>query len=640
MHVFTEVFPLDERWQELLPDLTPAQIAAQVIREAVRGLRPRLLETIRRANATLPAEDTVIRFERDVRVQPWRVGDKPALSLGVTTRLVYGRDAAGYLQMARTPDALVGMRIALPEGGPAAVVQAALPERLTDEQRAKLLRQKLSPALLAFIEQASDDAPILRLKGPDRSVLRLPAIGLDLLLRPEDIARVGGDAVEGAQLLRPDPSTRAEWVRMLADLLKQTGIIGRAFASREHPERFAIPDDEARPYLRYGGGRTRPALPAAMPRDLGKFGPYRVHVRHQAAPIRVGVVNAAGEKLGDFIEALRRLLAKRTEFQVDVARERVIRVLTLANLDAAVKVIEKERPDLLLVFLPEPEAGAEDVSGYVRMLALSRGLPAHLIPRAAIDDPEAMPALMAAILARTGSVPAALADPIEGIDEVVGLSFVKRMEGKREYRVGVGRFYHPDGVFIRWAMREVDVNGDTPPYLLMRALFSQKHYAGRRLMLHIDGKLDDETRRALMLWGTAIGAMFGIVEVIGRGAPRLYGFDERGVTHPPGGAAFFIGEREAFVVLQDPPAPPPPPTFTPGKRPQIPYAGPTPQPLHIRADGIDIHTAVESVRRFALLDDTGGAAVPVTVLNTDALADYLADGGALTSTDGESPFWL
>lgn len=637
MPLFTEVFPIDPKLTQDAPaDESPRQTADRLLKVHLKLLRPRLKDAVHRHNTTLPAGETFIRFERDVRLQAWAVNGIPALSVGLTTRMVYGRDAAGYAQAASTPDALVGMRVALPDSGQPAEVLAVGEMLIT--QRDKLAKQKLSAPLIKFILTAPD-SPVLRLRYPG-GALKLPAAGLELVLRPEDIARVGADGIVGDQLLRPDPSTRADLVRALSDALKSAGIIGRAFSSREQASSFVIPTEDERPYLRYGGGRTRPALPSAFARDLSQCGPFKVRERHRNAPIRVGVINAAGEKLADFIEALRRLLSKRTEFQVNVARERSIRVLNLANLDAAVKVIEKERPDLLLVFLPEPEIGAEDVSGYVRTLALSKGLPAHVIPRAVIDEPEAMPALIAAILARTGSTPAALADPIEGFDEVVGLSFVRRNEGTQEYMVAVGRFYQADGVFVRWSMREADIQADAPPYLLMRALFSQKATSGRQILIHADGRLGDETRKALMLWGAAIGATFAIVEVIGRGAPRIYGFDERGVTHPPGGAAFVLDEHEAFVILHEPPPDPPPPTFEKGKRPVKPYGGATPQPLHILADGLPIRAAIESVRRFALLGDSGAANSPVTVLNTDSLTEYLADGGALTATDGESPFWL
>lgn len=637
MHLFTEVFPFDPKLTEDAPDQESAhQTADRILKTHLKLVRPRLKDAVRRHNVTLPAGDTFIRYERDVRLQPWAVNGQPALSIGITTRMVYGLDAAGYAIAASTPNALVGMRIALPDTGLPAEVLAV--GEFLSAQRDKLAKQKLAAPLIKFILTAQD-SPVLRVKSRG-ATFKLPAAGLELVLRPEDIARVGADPIEGEQRLRPDPPTRAELVRVLSDELKSAGLITRAFSSRENLGLFIIPTEDDQPYLRYNGGRTRPALSGAIPRDLAQCGPFNIQERHRKAPIRVGVVNAAGEKLADFIEALRRLLNKRTEFQVDVARERAIRVLNLANLDAAVKVIEKERPDLLLVFLPEPEIGAEDVSSYVRTLALSKGLPAHLIPRAVIDEPEAMPALVAAILARTGSTPAALADPIEGFDEVVGLSFVRRTEGQQEFMMAVGRFYHADGTFIRWAMREADVQGDAPPYLLMRALFSQKAYSGRRILIHADGRLSDETRKALTLWGAAIQAQFAIVEVIGRGAPRLYGFDERGVTHPPGGAALLLNEREAFVVLHEPPPPPPPPTFEKGKRPVKPYEGATPQPLHLMAEGLPIRAALESARRFSLLDDTGAATVPVTVLNTDSLADYLADGGALIATDGDSPFWL
>jgi hypothetical protein len=432
-------------------------------------------------------------------------------------------------------------------------------------------------------------------------------------------------------------------ISKLSEALKQHDLIDRAYASREHPALFHIPSDDERPYLRFGDKRTREARPEFLARDLMQCGPFRLQARFENRPLRAAVVNAFGEKLDDFLEALRRMLGKQMSFQIEIAKERTVRVLSLANLDSALKVVEKETPDIVLFFLPDEEANPTDnYAQYVKDLTLSKGLPAHIIRRNSIDDPEAMPELIAAILARTGNTPAALADPIEGFDLVVGLDLARRAADNRSYLVGAARIYGADGTFQRYAIREADITGDAPPYLLLRALFTQKAFGGKRIVLHVNGRLPQEIRAALHLWGQAIKARFAIVEIIRRGAPRLYALENGRVSAPPGGCSFIPEPTQALLILtsNDDEAPSETHTARPDRQRKI-YLGATPQPVQVMAEGISIQQALASVQRFALLDyrpNPGG--IPVTILNTDTLSAWLEQHGVLASPDGEAPFWL
>lgn len=625
-------------------DPTPdAKRAAEfILRTKIEQHRPALNAALRTYNTTLPAAETSVKVERDVRLTAWTVGDRPSLSLTVSARLLYGRDAAGALDVLGDVD---GLRVSLPDAHFSADIVAASSTMRAERER--LLRQKLPAPLLDLIRRAPDSSPVLRLKNQN-GTLRLPAVGLQVLLRPADLARVGVDPTRAEMAVRPDPPTRSAIIRALSDILKDAGIIGRAFSSREQPEYFLIPTDDDLPYLRFAENRTRPAIPGRLPVDFMATGAFALRDRFKTAPIRICVVNALNTKIEDWVEALQRQLARKLNFTIEMVRERQVRVVSEANLDAAVKVVEKESPDLILFFLPDGEE-TDALGDYVKNLSIGRGLPAYIVGASVLDDPDTMPGLIVQILARTGNAPAALADPIEGFDAVVGLDLVRRTLGEMQQLVAIARVYAANGTFVSYAVRAADVTGDQPPYLLMRGLFSQKRYAGRRVVLHVNGRLPDDVKKALALWGQAINAKFALVEIVRRGAPRLYAFDEGKVIAPPVGSAFLPDDKQAFLVLtsgDEDDAPQKEGTAAPDrnardKRSVSSYQGQTPQPVHILADGLPVKQALESVRRWALLDySPQPRGIPATIINTDALAYWLVKGGTFAQEDGDVPFWL
>jgi hypothetical protein len=576
-----------------------------------------------------------IRVEREYKATPWEAAGMPAVSLSVAARLIYTGDAQGFAVQKGDPEILIGLRAS--EKITSLTGEILKITGKVHERRQKMLDSVDKAALRRMIEQTPDDEWAVRLLCSEER-RELPASALQLMVRPSDFPLFGVDERLADPSLRPDPPTRSMMIKALADIAREAGLLGKAFNARETPALFAMPDFQ--PYLRYAKNRSRPYKPTSLPLDFIQCGAYHLRGAFKTEPIRVCVVNALPTKIEDFVEALQRQLTRSFDFKIDVIRERKVRVVSLENVESAVRVVEKEQPDIILAFIPDANQTqeGEDLPAFVKSLTLGRGMPAHVIFQSTLDDPEAMPGIIMAILARTGNTPFALADPLEFADFVVGLDFVR----EQTVTTAVARIYRASGEFVRYAVRRVELSGGTLPYVLMRDLFPQRDFAGKRVVIHHDGRLTDDAKQALMVWGQAIKAGFYPVEIIRRGAPRLYCFSENRVHAPPWGSYFRLNDREGFVILsledeggkaqtED----------IPRRRGDPPPHTPTPQPLHISATGITIEQAVRSLQLWTLLYyGVSSVRIPVTIYGAGELAYWMRKGGTISAPEGEVPFWL
>ncbi|MBC8098466.1 MAG: hypothetical protein H7Y11_03410, partial [Armatimonadetes bacterium] len=392
----------------------------------------------------------------------------------------------------------------------------------------------------------------------------------------------------------------------------------------------------------FAKNRSRPHNPAKLPLDFIQCGAYHLREAFAAQPIKVGVVNTLAFKIEDFVEALQRQLTRSFDFKIEVIRERKVRVLSLENVEAALRVMEKEQPDLILAFLPDAtptQPDTADLPAFVKSLSLGRGIPAHVLAQTTLDDPDAMPGIIMAILARTGNTPFALADPLEFADYVVGLDLVRQRSKTALSRVtAIARIYRADGAFVRYAVRNAELSSDAPPYVLLRDVFPQRDFAGKRVVLHHEGRMTDALRQAMTGWAQAIQATFYPVELIRKGAPRLYAFADNRVQAPPWGSTLQLNAHEGFAVL----------AFdddgSDGERDTRAKvaATPTPQPLHIVAGGITLAQALRSLQLWTLLyyGVADAPRLPVTLYGAGELAYWLRKGGQISTLEGEAPFWL
>jgi hypothetical protein len=671
----------------------PEQTADFVIRTRLKALDDAFTRALEKFNRESFKN---ARIEREYKTAPWNAGGLPAVSLSVAARLVAEQDAQGYAAQRGTADLLLGLRAS--DKFSSTTGEIIKITGRVGERREKLLKAATKDGLRRLLQHAADDEWAVRIETSSRRQ-EYPASALELLIRPVDFVRFGIDEQQANISLRPDPTTRSQMIKALSDIAKERGFLGRGFSAREHSALFNVPDFH--PYLRYGSGRTRPYASGKLAVDFVQCGAHHIRDVFASSSLRIAVVNTLSFKVEDFVEALRRQLTKTANFSIDMIRERKVRVVSLENIESAVRVLEKENPDMILAFVPDANRTqeGENLPAFVKSLTLGRGIPAQVIFESVLDDPDAMPAIVMEILAKTGNTPFALADPLEFADDVVGLALVTSDEEEDDAEAGqitaVARVYRANGQFVRYSMRTVELsrNANAPElFVLMRDLFPQKMFAGRRVVLHHEDLMPEAVRQALEMWGKAIRTTFMVVEVLRKGAPRLYCLSEGRIHAPPWGSSFHLNERECFTVLdledeEDAPVHPdfvpdlPAPEFdeyvpddetanptvnTRGTqtmaaatrtqtmraqavrtqtrkqvKPEAPRL-PTPQPLHVVAHGLTIEQAVRSLQLWTLLyyRGSGTQPLPVTLYGAGELTYWLRKGGKMQSPEGEFPFWL
>lgn len=600
-------------------DASPQATAEYVVRTTLKAQESALESALKPFNATLQTADAVVRVERNYALSGWASQGNPCVSITISTRLTYQQDLQAFVE--RLPDAsdVVGLRVTERGGGMVADVLKVT--GTVAERRAKMLSRARTDAQRTQIQRAAADGLAVRVKSGSRH-LELPARLFEPMIRPVDYGRFKLDADAAESVLRLEPAERSKIIRALADVCKSAGVLANAYNSRENAEHFYQPEFE--PYVRFANKRTRPFQPRRAAVEFTQYGAYHVRELYQHDAIEVCVVNAVATPIEDFVEALQRQLTRGIGFKIDVLRERKVRVVSLANIESAVRVVEKEAPDLIMAFLPDDAATSEgeDLTAYIKSLTLGRGIPTHVIFKSTLDDPESMPATIMAILAKTGSTPFALADSIEWADDVIGLDFIE--DSARGVLLGIARVYASDGQFSRYAVRQQPLTNESMRFVLLRDLLPQREFGGRRVLVHHEGALNSASKQALLLWGQAMNTRFMLVEMIRQGAPRLYGLREGKVCAAPVGSAFLLDDSQAFFVAAHE------------------SDNPTPPSVRVIATGVDVREAMRSIRLFRLLhhDATAAPPQPVTTFNAGELGYWLQKGGTFTENDGQVPFWL
>lgn len=618
----------DSGWQP-----APGVMAEFALRTSLRDLADPMQDA-------LDLQETRIRnatVEREHRLQAWVVGADPAISISIASRLIYDQNVQQYAgderDAAALEDKLAGLWVSDPASGQRGEITGVV--GMLKDHRARLL--ELPPHHLdpADIEQALDGEWLVSVRMGDDDHEYL-ASSLWLIVRLPHLPRFDVIPKQAVQTLQMTPKTRAMIVKSVSDIAKDANIIGAGYNARTYPERFFSADFEMN--LRFGQNRVRPYDPGALPNDFAALGVYHLREAFQTRPVRVAVINTLDMKLKDFVEAMQRQIKRSFDFSIEVIRERAVRVVSRKNLESAARVVEKEDPDIILTFFPDEAAGDDDESDadatgdYLKSLTLGRAIPAHLIRQSTLDDPDAMPGIIMGVLGKTGSAPYVLVEPLENLDYVIGLDIAReRRKTIGDTRItAITRIYRADGVFLRYRVRELIAEDETLPYVLVRDLFPQREYAGKRVLIHHDGRLPADLLEALAGWGKAIKAAFYPVEIIRTGAPRIYAL-EGGITNPPWGSAFKLSDYEALLVSSQP------------------QENITPQPLHVRSvrhdllpEPLAIDRVLRSVLVWTLLAYGAEARpkYPVTTLNAEQLAYWLGKGGRFQSDEGEVPFWL
>lgn len=415
---------------------------------------------------------------------------------------------------------------------------------------------------------------------------------------------------------------QAQWVKTAADVAKNAGVLSNAYNSRDMPEVFLHPNFEAN--LMFDAKRVRPYKPEKLADDFLAAGVYKRHKAFETGAVRIAVINTLADKVDDFIEALKRLMERKFGFSIALLRERKVKVLSRENLRNAVKVVEGENAHVVLVFVSRAAAQGDSVDAeYLKTLTVGKGMASQIIDDKTLHDPDAMPLVIMGLLGKTGSVPFVLAEPMPYAHFVAGLDIVPEKRKDSPYITGLMRLYRSDGAFLRYTMRDMALDADSKWFVLMRDLFPQRDFAGKRVIIHHSGPLNPVVREALDGWAKAVGAAFYPVEIIHKATPYLYALQNK-VIQPPWGSALRLSESEAFLVTSL-------------------ETGAISPPLYIRAaPPLMIEQALHSVLVWTLLHygSANPFPLPVTVQHSDVIEAWLAKGTMPEAKDGSIPFWL
>ena len=611
-----------------------------VVRTQIRPLNTQIGDILQQSKTRLRNAE----IERNHRIISTEVMDEPAIAMSIASRLIYAQDVQTYIGDESNKKALNEMLSGLWVSDKTSGIRGEIIgiAGIVKDKRDSLLDLVRTDEMRMIIADADDSELVLaiRVGGEEYEFL---ARTLRLIVRIPDLKRFDVDPKQAIQMLQMRPKMRAGHVRSVSDIVKQSNIIGNAFNSRANPNLFFSAEFEMN--VRFGenagsGGHSVKQYDIdSMHDDFTKRGAYRIHDDMFDAPIRVCVVNTLSFKIEDFVEALNRYVERHFAFRVEVIRERKVRVLSRTNLESAVRVVEKEDPDIILAFFPDEngsgddeDTGDEDANAtYIKSLTIGRTIPTHAIYQSLLDDPDSMGRIVLSILGKTGNAPFVLAEPLEYSDMVIGLQIVRNYKKTADETqlTAVARIYKSDGEFSRYNIREMTMQEKKPPYVLIRDLFPQKQFANKRIILHHDGPVSDDLLQALMVWAKAINAIFYPVEIMRFGAPRIYGIGKSGVCQPTWGSAFKLSPIEALLVSS------------------VLEVDVTPQPLRIRTlnageGALPIEEALRGILVWTLLayGATKKPKLPVTITNVDQLAYWLKKGNSFKITDGNVPFWL
>jgi hypothetical protein len=605
---------LDETWS-----ISPQAQADFVARGLLEDLRPRIQQVLE----TKSISRGRVRIERVYEARGWVVFNQPAVSVSVSSRLIYCDDLWTYARHLPDPKELIGLWVADKTSTMKGVIVGI--SGVVGEHRKRLLATTRREEMQEIIQKASDDELVVRVLA-GRNEYDYVASALRIIVKLEHCKRFGVDAREVQRALLLEPGRRAQFIKEISAILKESGLIADAYNSQNAPFCFSSVDFE--PYLCFGDNQVRKYDEKNLLRYLRQYGLYRCS---NDSNIKIGVVSALNLDTAEFENKLIQEL-KQFGFKAEIVGREVINMETRADFEMAIERLNATSPHILLAFFPdEIDEDDEEMDSYYhfKSLTIGQGIPSQVVYESTLNKQYALANIILGIVGKTGSIPFVLANPMEYADLIVGIDIARRRKERLAGTINataVARIYFSNGQFLRYVIHDEPLEGETIPESTLQALFPSKEFGGKRVVIHRDGYFRGNEKQALRDWAHKIGAEFFFVEIIKTGAPRLYAISSQGILQPPKGSMFKISETEALLVSSLPP-----------------FTDATPRPLHIRTElPFTIEKAAHSILCLTLLHygSLRPPRLPVTIHYTDRIAYLVLRGIKPKNLEGDVPFWL
>lgn len=553
----------------------------------------------------------------------WVVDGHPAVSASIRSSLDYKGDLKTFINQYPNDD-LIGLHVidkTKPDFQSSMEITGVVGKLGESNRRERLLRYKLTPAMRRIIEQAGLDELVITTNEKYHYVVS----ALGVRIYNKDYPRFGI-----SERLQIPSSERTKYVLPIAKILQDTGYVGSAYNERDFPQFFPSRDEIGyKPILQFGNNQT-----GSLENFLGHVKRFGMYKSSNNKKMRIAIVNTQPNVSLDNLKImLRGNLDQDLGYTLISAGEKQVPNPSRATLEGAVNELAKNKPDIILAIIPRKYGDADDeewtLYDHFKHLCLKQDIQSQVVQPQTVNNRYAIDNIILGILAKTGNIPYVLAEPISYADLIVGLDVSHRIKSNNVGTINaaaMARIYFTNGELLRYSIRDAKLEGEIIPSHVLQDIFPLSEFAGKRIIIHRDGKLPDKEKNALLKWGNDIGSEFYFVEIIKTGNPRIYDSSAKTLKAPKG-SIFKLSDTEAFLVSS-----------------KFPDTFPaTPQPIRVRTHPpFPLNQAIHSVLMLTLLHygSVRPPRLPVTTFYADKISKMASKGLRPKTTDGTIPFWL
>lgn len=503
------------------------------------------------------------------------------------------------------------------------------------ENRNELVKKATAPGRKERYERIPDDEEVVVVETEDKKRYDYPISELLISINSGNIKYFVDEKSKDNIFkdLKIEPSKRMKMVDAVAQPLKNRGWIeGERISDKEYPHIFVKPDKDKMyfPPVRIGGGKIV-ERERHIYDQLRSNGIYEMVNKNLKIAFSVFSEAQDYDDLNKSIKTLEREI-KALGFNMDPV---YVNFQKPKDIKEEIEKIKETEADILVAFMEDDEYELDDNSesniyNEIKRYSLKdQILQTQVITiktlRKILKEEEKyveyiLGNIVLGILAKTENKPFVFAEPILGVDALVGLDVTRKKKergsGTINYAAGV-RIYQSNGEFLKYKLTTFQLEGETIPGNILANLLGED-IKGQKVVIHRDGKFPRDEIEVLKELEKNLGKKFYLVEVIKSGAPRIYSEKK--------GTWIRINENEAYLLTT---------SRTLG----------TPLPIIVRLpesyEDFSIEDAVISITSMTLLHwgSIKPPRLPVTTHYADKIGQFLLEG-IISDLEGNIPFWL
>jgi len=502
------------------------------------------------------------------------------------------------------------------------------------ENRDELVKEATTPGRKERYERIPDDEEVVVVETEDKKRYDYPISELLISINSRNIKYFVDEKTKKNVFndLKIKPNERMEMVDSVAQPLKDRGWIeGERISDKEYPHIFVKPEPKKRyfPPVRIGGGKIV-ERERHIYDQLRSNGIYEMVNKNLKIAFSVFGETKDYDDLNKSIKTLEREI-KALGFNIDPV---YVNFQKPKDIKEEIEKIKETEADILVAFIEDDEDEFDDNSesniyNEIKRYSLQdQILQTQVITfktlRKILKEEEEyakyiLGNIVLGILAKNGNKPFIFAEPILGIDALVGLDVTRRKKergsGTINYAAGV-RIYRSNGEFLKYKLTTSQLESETIPGNILANLLGD--LKGKKVVIHRDGGFPQDEIKALKEMEEKLKTKFYLVEVKKSGAPRIYSEKK--------GTWIRINENEAYLLTT---------SRTLG----------TPVPIIVRLpeayEDFSIEDAVISITSMTLLHwgSIKPPRLPVTTHYADKIGQFLLEG-IISNLEGNIPFWL